>query len=652
VAWLRRHAVLLVLMGVAFGLAFVIRSTAFDLYSGNKDEPVYVLQARALAEGHLTLPLYRDLAFFQPWFTAPRGGHLIFVFPPGYPAVLAVSFRLFGSMLPALGAIAAACVLGMFLFAQEVTQSRRIALVAAAVLTVSPILAIQSGLFLSYLFTLALGLLLGWSLLEGVRRTRTGLCVAAGVFLGTILLTRPLDAVLWGLPFLVYLVVLHRHALRALVGRFAWVAAGLAPLGVAMLLFNRHVTGSPTLFPVTAVDSLNRLGFGTRRLVPTAQTVDYTVHAALDAAGTNLRNLPPWAFGSFAGVVLAVVGAVLLRKAASTYLLLGIVASFGVGYLGYWGLMLMADGSRGLGPQYYIPMFVPIAVLGASALVCLWDRTRGVAVALAVVLVALTIAPMHDKFVVNRDLDETFYGYREKYDALHDAHAPRSLIFVPTNDGKFLLTDLSFAMNPPQLDASTLYAVDRGEKNIELVAHRPGRTPYVLHQEAVRDGDGYRGRYVLTKLQLQTARAFVVDQHITNPGNDPVVTASLHVGDQTSSHVLDTASTKGAQYTVRWIVTPAGATLEGAAEETTLALPQGTGSFALGVAFDSGSVGSETADRWEARYPYRSPGSPTPSIELLTSGFAYHRIPVPGGHVFAPQRTDAALESTARPASG
>jgi hypothetical protein len=124
-AFLRTHWVLLTCMTTACVVAFVMRATVFDLYSSDHDEAVYVLQARALAQGHLTLPIYHHLAFFQPWFTWPIGGHLVFVFPPGWPAALAVSQVLFGSMVPTLAAVSALTVLGMYLFTREVTGTMR-----------------------------------------------------------------------------------------------------------------------------------------------------------------------------------------------------------------------------------------------------------------------------------------------------------------------------------------------------------------------------------------------------------------------------------------------------------------------------------------------------------------------------------------------
>ena len=47
--------------------AVAVRAGVFPFYSADRDEPIYVLQAKALLHGHLALPRYPHLEFFQPW---------------------------------------------------------------------------------------------------------------------------------------------------------------------------------------------------------------------------------------------------------------------------------------------------------------------------------------------------------------------------------------------------------------------------------------------------------------------------------------------------------------------------------------------------------------------------------------------------------
>src|SRR4029079_10969571 len=171
-AWLRSNWVLLVLMAVGAAAAGAVRAGVFPFFSADRDEPIYVLQAKTLLHGHLTLPRYPDLEFFQPWLTGVRGDKVFFEFPPGYAVVIAVSLLFTGSVVPALAAVAAIAVLAMYILPRQAGGRRDIALVAAAMMIGSPMLLIQSGVFLSYLFTLCLGLFAGWGVLPGPRTGR------------------------------------------------------------------------------------------------------------------------------------------------------------------------------------------------------------------------------------------------------------------------------------------------------------------------------------------------------------------------------------------------------------------------------------------------------------------------------------------------
>ena len=104
-------------------------------------------------------------------------------------------------MVPALGAIAALTVLGMYLVAVEASARRDVAFVAAGIATITPLLLIQSAVFLSYGFAFCTGLFAVWALLRGARTGSAGTLAAGGVLLGDVLLTRTFDAVLWGIPF-------------------------------------------------------------------------------------------------------------------------------------------------------------------------------------------------------------------------------------------------------------------------------------------------------------------------------------------------------------------------------------------------------------------------------------------------------------------
>src|SRR5262249_15454398 len=144
----------------------------------------------------------------------------------------------------------------------------------------SPIVVLHSGIFLSYLFALGLGLFSGAALFAGIRRRSWLLEAIAGGLMGWLLLTRPFDVILWVLAFAGYALIVCWRRWNDLFRAACWAAVGIAPFVVIMLVYNHKVTGSFTEFPLTAKDPLDTLFFGTRRLMPEDPTFEYTIGSA------------------------------------------------------------------------------------------------------------------------------------------------------------------------------------------------------------------------------------------------------------------------------------------------------------------------------------------------------------------------------------
>jgi 4-amino-4-deoxy-L-arabinose transferase-like glycosyltransferase len=151
-----RLAPLVLLVALSAGLAVLVHVVYFRHYSTDADEAAYLLQARNLAEGHLTLPAAAHGDFFRPWLTGEYHGRLFTKYLPGYPSVLAVSLALFGTAVPALGIIAGGWVVSTYAAGLQLLGSRRTALLAAGLVALSPIAIVQSALYLSYALSSAL----------------------------------------------------------------------------------------------------------------------------------------------------------------------------------------------------------------------------------------------------------------------------------------------------------------------------------------------------------------------------------------------------------------------------------------------------------------------------------------------------------------
>ncbi|MGH9262131.1 MAG: hypothetical protein ACRD08_19910 [Acidimicrobiales bacterium] len=125
-----------VLIAASFVMSLVLGRSLFSLYSINHDDAMYVYEARLLGDGHLTLPA-AEHDFFSPWASGVRDDRVVMKYAPPWPALLAASQRLTGSMLVASAAIAAAAVALVYLLARQILHERRVALLAARVRAVT-----------------------------------------------------------------------------------------------------------------------------------------------------------------------------------------------------------------------------------------------------------------------------------------------------------------------------------------------------------------------------------------------------------------------------------------------------------------------------------------------------------------------------------
>src|SRR5689334_20253859 len=268
---------LLALGALAVLVSVVAHHWVYPAYSWNRDEPVYLWQVHALRDGQILPTDGGAPAFFQPWLSGHGDGYFFSQYTLGWPIVLLVGEVVFGTAAAALAFGTLLAVMGTYAFARTVTRDRTVSLTAAALMLASPILAIQSGVYLGYLFTLGLGLLFGAALITGFQRRKPLLLVVAGALVGWIFMTRPFDAVLWAAAVGVYLLVVHWREWKRLAIGAGWATLGMLPLVIATLVYNKKVTGTFTEFPITAADPLDTFGFGLRRLMPTFGKDDYTV---------------------------------------------------------------------------------------------------------------------------------------------------------------------------------------------------------------------------------------------------------------------------------------------------------------------------------------------------------------------------------------
>ena len=615
----------------AIAVSLLSRHLLFPALSWNRDEPVYLWQMETLREGQFTTPDGGFPEFFHPWLSAARDGELFSHFTIGWPVALLIADVLFGTPEAALAFGALVTVLGTYALARELTRQHGLALLAAAIMTASPVLLVQGGVYLSYLFTTGLGLLSAAGLLSGVRRGLALRIVGAGALLGWVFLTRPYDAVLWGVGATAYLVWHRRRRWRTLLPAAGWLALGAAPFVIGSLAYNAAVVGGPLSFPNTASDPLDTFGFGDRRIMPGFGRTNFGLGDAIEGSGKNARAFITFLFGGALGVIVAAIGIWRVRRDRRLLPLLTLSAVFPVGYLAFWGVHISSLASNLSAPIYYIPLYATVSILMAITLQALWRRRRLLAVALTGVLALVTLPGVVPELAVNRHISQS-------QEPLEQAAPPpgRSLVFVE-DSGRYLLFTNPFVANDPDLDGATVYAVDRGPENLDLIDAMPDRTPYVQRLSEAAD-------YLLPRrhpkewdvsyeqIRLLRGGGLEVRVRVRNTVGRPIVAAGVAVADRAAWRTLDTSSRLGDTYETTFTVGP------GAAD---LPLEAGADTVAVNVGFGLDEGMAWKTPLYQVRYDYRLEDG---ELEVATPGEPLLAEKSRARRRFVPDEKLAALE--------
>jgi len=636
--------------------SLILQAVLYPRGSGDADEAAYVLQARMLLDGRLTLDAHTVEPFFRPWLTGVHGDQVFTKYLPGWPALLAASQVLFGTMAVAPAAIGACWVIGTYLLARELFHDTWTALAAAAVVALSPLVLVHTALPLAYAPSAALLTLASAFLLRGVRTGLRRFLVAGGAVVGFVLLIRPFDAILVVVPLVLFAVARMRRTPTALLTRSVWAALGALPLVALLLAFCWHVTGSPLRLPQTASDPLDTFGFGPRRILPSEPTFLYTRHLAVQALSETVSTAPSWYFGGLGLIALAVVGLAAPKHRLERLLLLATTGAVLGGYFFWWGSAFAMAGLRdGLGPHYHLAGFTPVIILAASGARWLWtllpERPRAArsahrapspglvrptALALAAIgLAALTMPTLSARIDVQRYVNTN----NDFLDALIPAHLPGAAVIVvsPSVPTRYTQVAYQALRNSPDLSGPVVYAADIGPGLAALPDRMPDRTIYRLRPNELVDASvpgSFRGSFVQLhqvagrRLQFQvTVRPPAPagprpDAYALGPGARMYV----RLGADLRFQALPTlpAGGSGGPLTETFVLDagPADGPTELSASE--LAAPAD-----LVVGFTNGA--DPAAGGWEERFPLVR--RPAGDLCVLAPGLGWQRLPagVPGG---------------------
>lgn len=597
---------------LSFVLSLMVAALLFPYQSVNNDEAVYVFQANAMLRGELTLPAESHSDFFRPWMSGEHDGRQVMVFQPVLPATLALSERLFGTMRIAPALIAAGCVLLIAAFTREAIGGEWTAVAAAALFAFSPLVVIQSAVYLGYLYAVLLELAALLLVLRGRRRGSAAHLVGAGATIGLLFFLRPFDAILLAVALGVYFAVRDRRDLRRARWAIGWGTIGALPLLAICLGYNALVTGSPLRFPLWTIGGSNQFGFGTRNIVADAPAMDIPFRRSVWAMRGNLSAFWHWYTGGVVALMLAGYGLWRLRRHPVTVLLVAIAVVVPVGYLFYWGNVLIIFGRIFLGPHYYLALLIPVTVLVAHGLVSLGQRRRSVAYLVVATLLVITATEFPDIIRHNHRASEIA---RAEHQVLRQTVTEPAVVLLPrSRDGAYVMHPRGSMMNRPDLTGGVLFAVDLSERNIELFERFPDRGIYRLQQsEGSTTGSPFRP--TVRRLQPRNldgpAKAFVKGLNTTGAS---VAHLYATLGPRRINCVIDRQSITGRAYQQELAVTAESVTLDCPDGPQRLARSDPSATLAIGIAFGPDDD-IATAQLYEYRYWSRGHGTQLTVIE-------------------------------------
>jgi hypothetical protein len=355
-------------------LAAALSLVIYERHPHVPDEVMYLFQARYLASGRLTVPAPPAPEAFGLYMIPYKADMWYSIFPPGWPAMLAVGVLLGIPWLinPLLAGLNVLLTYALLVH----LYSRRTARLAALLLCTSPWHVFMAMNFMSHTFLLTCILVAAVAVAYARRSGKAMWMWLSGGALGMASLIRPLDALVMAAILGLCLMVTGRPRVKT--AALVALVLGALLVGAAVLPYNEVLTGDPLVFPLSAYyeeyygPKTNALGFGPERGLgwaidpfPGHSPIDALINANLNAFSVNIE-LFGWSTGSLLMIALFVLAG---AKRRSDYLMLGVIAAICGIYSLYW-----FSGGPDFGARYWYLILVPCIVLTVRGLQCLERR--------------------------------------------------------------------------------------------------------------------------------------------------------------------------------------------------------------------------------------------------------------------------------------
>jgi len=461
------------------------------------DEIAYLFQAKLFLSGRLSAPSPCDKESFDfPHII--NNGRWYSIYPPGYPLLLMLGLLLRAPWL--VNPLLAAGAIVLFYLLGKEFYNRSVGVLASILGAVSPWYLLMSSTMMSHTSSLFFNALFLLFLVRSLRKPSRLNGWAAGAALGMAILIRPVNTLLFCLPFLVYYAAHLLKDRRAKIKNLSSVVAGAVSFALILLLYNFLTNGNPV-----RMGYLVRYGKSYSVIFGRAATMDfnYTPLFATAQIADNIRALNSdlfgWPLSSFLAVLPLLWLSRIKREDRKKDLLLGsaIVWLF-AGLYFFWGAFVF------IGPRMFfdaLPLLLLLSARGITELPGLLShisrklQPKAAEKVLAVILAGFVfyafvyhfprfLGPAHKQWHFDR-YDHRFAGTTARlHRAISAQGLGRALVilkFLSSPPGSFPDGGWGsgFLYNDPDLRGQIIYARAKGNSWDKLMSCFPEREFYL-----------------------------------------------------------------------------------------------------------------------------------------------------------------------------